>query len=89
MKMVKMDINQKDIMKAASAKLIRLAEEEIFPFLEDRIRIETEQMTAKFLEGKPCENHVAMISAFIILKNQLTLKLRQGERISAKIQNPN
>lgn len=77
---------QKLAYQASSARLIHLAEQEIFPFLEERIALQTQQLANLHKEGKDCNSGVAYLAALLDLKNELILKMRRGDSAAAKLQ---
>lgn len=82
------DIDPKLLSSANTARVIHMAEQFIFPFLEQRIALESEQMSAQFLEGKDTTHKVAYISALICLRNELTLLMKRGDLAAAKLNSP-
>lgn len=72
-------------MAARDSRLIHMAEHLIFPLLQKLIESETEQMSALFLAERPVTVKVAYITALIQLRDDLTRRVRKGDKAVATL----
>lgn len=72
--------------KSSSARLIHLAEQEIFPFLEERLEQTQQLISHQFKAGEDYVGSVGMLTALLELKQELISKMRRGDSAAAKLQ---